>query len=239
MKNLLFIALSFSFFFLSCSSDDVITGNSVNNINAADVMPVRHAAKKDGAIAYNTANIYDNAGSIYYQILETTLAAAPANTVTGIVTATNTAALANTGFSAIVPTFTGISNAQVQWVINNSGNAQTIVNGSGASIAARAELMLFLEMMDGSEVNAYNATYDAILVFENKIINHATLTTADKAFILRTTSIGRYISYYIDDKDKDWGGLKNGLYGAIKGGLWGTPTAISLAVGSSIQQDYN
>lgn len=231
MKSILLSALLCSFFFLSCSSDDSIENMPTTNY--------KKYARSINDVPGSTANAYDATGDLQYQILLNVVSNTPANTLSSIVTTTNTAALANTGFIAIAPAFAGITTAQVQWVIDCNGNSQTVVNNSGTSATGRAQLILFLDLMDGAETNEYSDNYDAIIDFEDKINNATNLTATDKVLILRTTSIARYVCYYVDDKDKDWHGVKSALFGAIKGGNTNVETAIALAVACGIQQNMN
>lgn len=236
MKSILLSALLCSFLFLSCSTDDTIvteTGNvATSNKN-------KMYARSSDNVPNSTANAYDTTGNIQYQILLNVVDNAPANTLSSIVTTTNAVALANTGFTALAPAFTGITTAQVQWVIDCNGNSQTVVNNSGTSAAGKAQLTLFLGLMDGAETNEYSDNYDIITDFEDKINTATNLTATDKVLILRTTSIARYLCYYVDDKDRDWHGIKSALFGAIKGGNTNVETAITLAVACGIQQNFN
>jgi len=233
MKSILLSALFCSFFFLSCSSDDTIEDSQTLNSKK------NYARTATANVAYNTANSYDIAGDLQYQILLSVMSNVPQNTLSNIVSATNITALNNTGFTAVAPTFTGITTAQVQWVINCNGSVQTVVNSSGASTAGRAQLTQFLGFMDGAETNEYSDNYTAITEFEFQISNATNLTATDKILILRTTSIARYLCFYVDDRDKDWGGVRNALFGAIKGGATNIDTAITLAVACGIEQDFN
>jgi hypothetical protein len=234
MKSILLRALFCSFFFLSCSSDDSITDSASQSEH---LNQKKKYARSSTQIVNNAANAYDLTGDLQYQILVSVVNSAPANTLSSIVASTNAAALNNTGFIAIAPSFTGITESEVQWVMSNT--AQTVVNTSGASTAGKVELTLLLELMDGAEAYDYADNYDVIVEFENKIINSTNLTAADKVLILRTTSIARHLCFYVDDKDRDWRGVKNGLHGAIKGATTNLDTAITLAVACGVQQNFN
>jgi hypothetical protein len=234
MKSTLLSALFCSFFFLSCSSDDSITNGASNS---EQLNQKKMYGRSSTQTVNNTANLYDLTGDLQYQILVSVVNSAPANTLSSIVSSTNTAALNNSGFTAVAPSFTGITESQVQWVM--SSTAQTVVNTSGASTAGKVELTLLLDLMDGAEAYDYSDNYDVIVEFEDKIINATNLTAADKVLILRTTSIARYVCFYVDDKDKDWGGFKNTLHGAIKGATTNLDTAITLAVACGVQQNFN
>ena len=236
MKSILLSALFCSFFFLSCSSDD-----STEDVNttAETLKPKKSYARTSNAVSGNLANAYDLAGNLQYQLLVSAIESTPSNTLSSIVTATNNVALTNTNFINAAPLFTGLITSQVQWVIDCNGNTQTVVNASGLSANGKSRLGSFLLLMDGAEANDYSDNYDVIVDFEAKVTLATNLTVTDKALILRTTSIARYTCFYIDDRDKDWGGLKNSLIGAVKGATTNMDTAITLAVAAGIQQDFN
>jgi len=231
MKTPLLIVLFISsFFFLSCTADEAAT-------TADPAKEFTYTTYSTGVSPQNTANVYDYAGEQHNQILENALLANPTTLLSSVILATDTAALANSAFVAIAPLYTGLNTTTVQWVATNSNNAQLIVNNSGAAAAGRTQLMVFLSLLTTIENYTYNDQYNAIATFEYKIINSPTLTTNDKAIILTTTSIARWAYFYKDDKDKDWGGLRNGVYGSIKGRAQNLPMAITMAVACGIDQD--
>lgn len=229
MKKFFLPAVFFSLLFASCSTDDTLTQDATPSNKREAAANTSATIYKDGQTADYRANPYDNAGKLYNEVYLAAVAQNPSATLQTIVTATDNAALANEGFTALAAGYNGITTTQVQWVIENANSTSVIVNSVTTSTAGRQKLNDLLTLLNSVEGQSFPEIYGSIVNFEQTIPGNASLTATDRQILFTTASIARY-SHRNRPPNLEWIKIKTGIYGAVSGADTDMQHAITKAV---------
>jgi len=196
--------------FSSCSNDyeNIVPAKSVDNLSTATNY------RKTGITPNNTANAYDYAGQLYYDICDSYLTEGNA-TVTTAETITKIENIANkySEFQAQRPaTYASPTALRIDDILSNQQlTAINIISNSSLSAKAKISLTGFLtSLMLYNDLKAdYEDVHQFIVGYEATILNDVLTNSNDKKLILTTASISRYVFYFAKKhkrkpKDRDW-----------------------------------
>lgn len=189
-----FIILTFS---ASCTNNENSiqeTNPSLNIKSGGDVLP-----------AYS-ANYYDSAGLIYDELFDAYYNGISLSTdIPSVISDVEAIADANALFSNIEDGHQSISAERIQYLASSSNDSIiSVIGSSSLSATAKSSFSDFLSTMTvlfDTEEDA-DTIYNAIIKYEDTIINNTSITTNDQRLILVTTSIMRYSSYRAKKKPK-------------------------------------
>lgn len=196
MKNI-YSCLIILTFFTSCVEDE----NSVQNINSA------FSNKIGGSIlpAYSD-NHYDTAGLIYDELFDEFYNGSARSTdIQSVISDVEAIADTNTLLASIEEGHQSLSADRILYLASRSNDdIASLIGTSTLSANAKASFSNFLVSISNLFDIEDDATtiYNAIIKYEDTIINNALLTTNDQRVILTTTSIMRYSSYRAKKKPK-------------------------------------
>lgn len=231
MKNISLGLVILPLLIISCTTD---------TIDNADTVDSRISGKKSEKGARlmqtlspeNPENVYDYAGKLHNDLLETYLAgnyqystiAQISEQVEAIVAMNNDVALLN------LETSVPINPEEIQAIVNNPGAklGDAIANSSMTS-AAKISLSSFMNAALLWKSEEYGAIYQSIISYESAVMANTEFSGEDKRIILTTSSIARYSLYY-DKKppyDEDWGTSVGNRVGGVSGAIDNSLTAIS------------
>lgn len=204
MKNI-YSCLIILTFFASCTQDEKggqeIT-TAVSNKESGDILPM-----------YN-ANPYDNAGRIYDAIFDTYYdGTSRSSNVQSVISEVALIANANSSFVSINSFgYVPLTAERITYLSGrNTSDVAGIIGTSNLSLTAKTSFINFLlsyTALYASDIDAIKM-YDAIVKYENSVIDSDLFTHNDKRVILTTTSILRYTAYRAKKKpkkntDPDW-----------------------------------
>lgn len=239
MKTISLKLIFLSLLLFSCTTETFDNIESVDN-KVTGEKSQNSARLLENLIPENPANIYDLAGKLHNDILDTYLAgnyqyttiAEISQQIEVIAASNNDLMLLDTG--TILPTNLNL----VQEIINNPQAKldQAIVNSVMTS-AAKNSLSNFMNNVLLWENHSYEEIYHSIISYEAAVITNSTFNDEDKRIILTTSSIIRYSIYFdIVEKDKDWDNSVGHRVGGLSGAIDNSSIAIihSLVTGIMI-----
>jgi hypothetical protein len=231
MKTFSLSVACLSFLFISCSTDDTITAEKVNQNSSINPQ----AGLREASSPKNIDNIYDSAGKMYADILDDYLSRfTPTALLVTVIGDVEYASGANSTFYGIRNTYTGITSTTLGYVLSKADAPEDVIAATTSTSAlGKVKLENFTDLLDGFETADYEDIYDDIITFESSIISNTALTEADKQVILATTSVARYSIDYDKEKARDWGKTKSGIVGAINGGNVNIATAVITSVSAN------
>ena len=216
MKLILFIAVFCIAF--GCSHDQLAPDELI------------YTSSKVTSYPSNSLNIYDDAGALHNEIVESFLQSGDTvSTTFGIITSAEAIANQNPDFTKIKPfDYATPLSSKIDSLLSDTTPLETVLDKLSLSFAAKTSLTIFVDSL----INpiSSNADYDLeiypyIVDYESDIINSTVLTQDEKRVILTTTSILRY-AYYFKKKvkrrpvDRDWyisiGNVAAGTQGSLE-----------------------
>lgn len=184
-------------FFASCADEE----NAAQKITPA-------LSNKDGGdtLPAYTSNPYDNAGRVYDEIFGAYYDGTSRLTdVPSIIADVKAIANANTSFATMNSSCTLPSVERVQYLATRSiSDIGGIIGASNLSSLGKTSFINFLisfTALYDTETDA-SQMYNAVIKYEDTVINNGLITGNDKRIILTTTSIIRYSSYRAKKKPK-------------------------------------
>ncbi len=193
----------------SCSNDeDIASAGSVENLDTSTNY------RKTVISPNNTANAYDYAGQLYYDISNSYLVEEnTTGTTSETIAKIETIANKYQEFQAQRPaTYASPTASRIDNILSNQQlTAVNIISNSSLSAKAKISLTNFLtSLMLYNNLKAdYEDVHQFIVNYEATILNDVLTNSNDKRLILTTASISRYVFYFAKKhkrkpKDRDW-----------------------------------
>lgn len=203
MKKI-YLCLLILTFFGSCAEDENISqeiSSSILKKGVGDTLPAFSANPFDAV-----GLIYDELFDAYYDgtIRDTT--------VSSVISTVEAIANSNISFANLDSSYTSLSAERVQYLAAlRPSDIGDIIGASTMSSSGKTSFINFLisyAALYSSETDALTI-YNALLKYEESVLNNSLLGLDDKRIILITTSIVRYSSYRAKKKpkkntDPDW-----------------------------------
>ncbi|WP_369764977.1 hypothetical protein [Flavobacterium sp. WC2429] len=231
MKNISLGLVILPLLIISC------TTNAIDTVDTIDSKTSGKKSEKGADLIQtlspeNPENVYDYAGKLHNELLETYLSknyqystlAQISEQVEAIVAMNSDVALLNLETSAAV------NLEEIQAIVNNPDTklSETIAN-SLMTNAAKISLGNFMNAALLWENEEFEAIYPSIISYESAVMNNTEFSDEDKRIILTTSSIARYSLYY-DKKppyDEDWETSVGNRVGGVSGAIDNSLSAIS------------
>ncbi|MFN3753704.1 hypothetical protein [Flavobacterium sp.] len=196
MKNI-YSCLIILTFFASCVNDE----NSGQEINPS----ISHKDGGDILPTFN-ANPYDKAGKIYDELFDGYYNGTSRSTdIQSVILQVEAIANANTSFNGIGQGHQPLVTERIEHLANlNKGDIASVIGASTLSPTAKTSFsnyLISISALFDSEEDA-SIMYNAIVKYEETVIDNELLTANDQRIILTTTSIMRYSSYRAKKKPK-------------------------------------
>ncbi|MFV5692900.1 hypothetical protein ACM55K_12810 [Flavobacterium sp. LT1R49] len=236
MKNISLCLLILSLLIISCTSDTIDTADS-NADNGTDSKVNSKESEKSARLVENLtpenpANVYDLAGKLHNDLLETYLAGNyQYSTIAQISEQVEAIAAANSDVAHLNLERNLPANVEeIQEIINNpEAKLDEAIANSSMTTAAKSCLSGFMNAALLWENEAYGVIYQSIISYESSVMTNSNFSDEDKRIILTTSSIVRYSLYY-DTKppyDEDWESNVGNRVGGVSGAIDNSYTAIS------------
>ena len=204
MKNI-YSCLIILTFFASCTQDEKVDqeiNTATSNKDGGDILPI-----------YN-ANPYDNAGHIYDEIFDAYYDGTSRSTnVQSVIADVESIANANSSFVSINSSgYVPLNAERILYLSGrNVSDIPEIIGASNLSLTAKTSFINFLlsyTTLYASDIDAVTM-YDAIVKYENTLIDSNLFTHNDKRVMLTTASILRHTAYRAKKRpkkntDPDW-----------------------------------
>lgn len=199
-----------SILFMSCSAE-----NEPSILEASQTKSMGDSTlRRAGLYPENSANSYDAAGQLYYDISDAYLLHGNISvTTSGTITEVERIANLNEDFVSILPAaYISPTVARIDYILSiEQPTALGIIANSSMTSKAKTSLTSFATtlMLYRDLQKDYDSIYRLIVDYETVIIADNTLTTNDKKIILTTTSVSRYSFYFAakhrrKPRDRDW-----------------------------------
>ena len=197
--------------FTSCSID-----NDSAELNENQSIPTAsNETSKTGMYPENSANAYDIAGQLYYDISESFLAlGVGSGTTATTISHVESVANANDDFLTILPTtYVSPTSTRIDYILNNQQvTALDIILNSNLTTEGKASMTGFMNslMVFKDQAVEYDDVYKYIIIYETAVIVDKNLTANDKKILLTTSSISRYGFFFAKKRkkkkprDRDW-----------------------------------
>jgi hypothetical protein len=234
MKNLKVFLAILPLFTIACSEE-----------YTSEIIETAHitgSAKKLGIGPDNSANPFDNAGSIHNKILE-------------ILDQTNfnsqsieDIAILIDSVSAVYPpelvllsSNPKLSNrlSEITSIVNSDNAINDVLTESTLGESAKTSLLTFVNSLVLTADNSYDDIHSMIVSYEAGILTNAVLTSDDKRIILTTTSVARYSIYTEKRKDKDWETGISKIAATVSGAEEGLVLGLKMALTIELYQNNN
>jgi hypothetical protein len=232
MKIYYYFALAL--FFISC--DDT----SIKEQNDSTVTHFKIAKEKE-ELPFNSANPFDEAGTIHNEILTNYYTHYPLLTDTdSIIDLFHWKAKEHSFFSSL--TASPILSNELNLLLSQPENMlEDFLQNSNLSVKARTSLSHYIYelLLYAHSSDDYAVVYDYITNYEHTIVTDSLYSSDEKAIILTITSITRH-SVYMKKKrpkkntDLDWDWLTTNIVGATAGANGDTQKAIYTALVAGI-----
>ncbi|MGC4041913.1 MAG: hypothetical protein QM710_14310 [Flavobacterium sp.] len=199
---------------------------------------------KNEKLPENDTNPYDNAGRIYEELFDSYYDGSMLpQEVPHIIERVTTIASANSSFASLSTNGFGTLSSERMQHFATQGNAciPEVLNRSSLTQNAKASFSGFIYSfisLYGTESDV-TLLYNAVVKYENSVINTILLTENDKRIILTTTSIVRYSAYRTKKKpkkntDPDWIIFVGNIVGGADGAEENMCKAIAEALATGI-----
>ncbi|TBX68340.1 hypothetical protein EZL74_08495 [Flavobacterium silvisoli] len=188
----------------------------------------------------NSANPYDEAGRVYYELIRSYYSESyQPLSYSGIIGTLTTLANAQPSFLALTTQKPYVFAAEERsaYLVSQSGNClDEVIATSLSSADARSSLKQFVTtLMDlSSTEEEYSGLYEFIATYEDAVLADGQLSGYEQNVILTATSIARYTVYAKKKKpkkntDPDWTLLIGNITAAIDGAAVGIDEAVMRA----------
>ncbi|MDI6033364.1 hypothetical protein QLS91_09790 [Flavobacterium sp. LB2P84] len=241
MKNISLCLVVFPLLIISCSADSVDTSDNSTDSKVNSKKLEKSARLVENLPPENPANVYDLAGKLHNDILDTYLAGNyQYNTISQISQQIEAIAVMNNDLAILnFATNVPVNLEEIQAIVNNPEAEldEAIVNSSMTN-AAKGSLSTFMNAALLWENEEYGTIYQSIVSYESSVMTNSQFSSEDKRIILTTSSIARYSLYYSKErKDKDWETSVGNRVGGASGALDQSLTAIKMALITGISQN--
>ena len=241
MKNISLCLVIFPLLIISCTADNIDTSDNSTDSNVNSKKLEKSARLVENLTPENPANVYDLAGKLHNDILDTYLEGSyQYNTISQISQQIETIAVANNDLALLnFATNVPVNLEEIQAIVNNPEAEldEAIVNSSMTN-AAKGSLSSFMNAALLWENEEYGTIYQSIVSYESSVMTNSQFSSEDKRIILTTSSIARYSLYYSKErKDKDWETSVGNRVGGASGALDQSLTAIKMALITGISQN--
>jgi hypothetical protein len=198
MKNLKVLLAILPLFTIACSDD--YTGETT------EITHITKSVKKSGIGPGNSANPFDIAGSMYYEILdiigETDFNSQSIQQIAIVVDSV----------SAAHPELMPLSSnstlsgrlSELTLIINNENAIDDVLAACTMDVSARANFITFVNSLPLVAADPYEDIHSVIVSYEAGVLANTGFSDEDKRIILTATSVARYSAYEKKRKDKDW-----------------------------------
>jgi hypothetical protein len=239
MKNISLGLVILPLLIVSCTTD------TIDNAVSSDSKISSKKSEKSARLVQNLspenpANLYDFAGKLHNDILDTYLAGNyQYNTIAQISQKIEAIAAESNDLTLLnLQTNLPINLDVVQEIINNpQAKLDEAITNSAMTNVAKGSLSSFMSDVLLWENNPYEEIYQSIISYESSVINNPQFNNEDKRIILTTSSIVRYSLYYAKKrKDEDWDSSVGHRVGGLSGAIDNSSIAIrrSLVTGIMI-----
>ncbi|PWJ97112.1 hypothetical protein BC749_108263 [Flavobacterium araucananum] len=202
MKNLKVLLAILPLFTIACSDDN--TGDYTGK--TTEIAYLNESAKKSGIGPGNSANPFDNAGSMHNEILEII-----GDTDFNSQSIEEIAILIDS-VSAAHPELIPLSSdynlsgrlSEITWIVNNENAINDVLTSCTMGVSAKASFITFVNNLPLVANDPYNNIHSVIVSYEAGVLANTGFSGEDKRIILTATSIARYAAYEKKRKDKDW-----------------------------------
>lgn len=231
MKNISLGLVILPLLIISCTTDAIDTADTIDS-KISGKKSEKGAPLIQSLSPENAENVYDYAGKLHNDLLETYLAGNyqySTNTqiseqLEAIVAMNSDVALLN------LETSVAVNLEEIQAIVNNpEAKLDDAIANSSMTTAAKISLSSFMSAALLWKNEEYAAIYQSIISYESAVISNTEFSVEDKRIILTTSSIARYSIYY-DKKppnDEDWETSVGNRVGAVSGAVDNSLTAIS------------
>jgi len=231
MKNISLGLVILPLLIISCTTDAIDTADTIDSKISGNKSE-KGAPLIQSLSPENAENVYDYAGKLHNDLLETYLAGNyqySTNTqiseqLEAIVAMNSDVALLN------LETSVAVNLEEIQAIVNNpEAKLDDAIANSSMTTAAKISLSSFMSAALLWKNEEYAAIYQSIISYESAVISNTEFSVEDKRIILTTSSIARYSLYY--DKqppyDEDWETSVGNRVGGVSGAIDNSLTAIS------------
>ena len=231
MKNISLGLVILPLLIISCTTDAIDTADTIDS-KISGKKSEKGARLMQTLSPENPENVYDYAGKLHNDLLETYLAgnyqystiAQISEQVEAIVAMNSDVALLN------LETSVPVNLEEIQAIVNNpEAKLDEAIANSSMTSAAKISLSSFMNAALLWKNEEYGAIYQSIISYESAVMTNTEFSGEDKRIILTTSSIARYSLYY-DKKppyDEDWGTSVGNRVGGVSGAIDNSLTAIS------------
>jgi hypothetical protein len=199
MKNLKVCLAILPLFTIACSEE-----------YTSEIIETAHitgSAKKSEIGPDNTANPFDNAGSIHNKILEildeTNFNSQSIEDIAILIDSVSAVYPPELVLLSSNPTLS-TKLSEITWIINHNDAINDVLTESTLGESAKTSLLTFVNSLVLSTNNSYEDIHSMIVSYETGILTNTEFASNDKRIILTTTSVARYSIYTDKRKDKDW-----------------------------------
>jgi hypothetical protein len=199
MKNLKVFLAILPMFTIACSEE--YTGEITKTTH------ITGSTKKSGIGPDNSANPFDNAGSIHNKILdildETNF---NSHSIEGIAILIDSVSAVYPPELVLLSSNPPLSNklSEITWIINHNDAINDVLTQSTLGESAKTSLLTFVNSLLLTTDDSYEDIHSMIVSYEAGILTNTEFASNDKRIILTTTSVARYSIYTDKRKDKDW-----------------------------------
>lgn len=238
MKNISLGLVILPLLIISCTTDTIDTANTMDSTVSSKKLE-KGSLLVQTLTPENPENVYDYAGKLHNDLLETYLAgnyqystiAQISEQVEAIAAANSEVALLN-----LEPNLPA-DLEEIQEIINNpQAKLDEAIANSSMTSAAKNSLTGFMNATLLWENEAYGVIYQSIVSYESSVMGNSNLSDEDKRIILTTSSIVRYSLYYDTQPphDEDWESNVGNRVGGVSGAIDNSFTAISRSLTTGI-----
>lgn len=231
MKNISLGLVILPLLIISCTTDNFDTANSIDS-KVSDKKSENGARLVQTLTPENPANVYDYAGKLHNDLLETYLAGNYQYSTIAQISEQVHAIAAGSSDVVLLNLEPNLSDnfEEIQEIINNpEAKLEEAITNSSMTNAAKISLSSFMNAALLWKNEEYGAIYESIISYESAVMTNTNFSDEDKRIILTTSSIARYSLYY--DKqppyDEDWGTSVGNRVGGVSGAIDNSFTAIS------------
>ncbi|MFV5703026.1 hypothetical protein ACM55F_14230 [Flavobacterium sp. XS2P12] len=231
MKNISLGLVILPLLIISCTTDNFDTADSIVS-KVSDKKSEKWASLVQSLTPENPENVYDYAGKLHNDLLETYSAGNYQYSTIAQISEQVHAIAAGNSDVALLNLEPNLSDnfEEIQEIINNpEAKLEEAISNSSMTNAAKISLSSFMNAALLWENEEYGAIYQSIISYESAVMTNANFSAEDKRIILTTSSIARY-SLYSDKQpphDEDWESSVGNRVGGVSGAIDNSFTAIS------------
>lgn len=207
-KSILFLSIVAVAALQSCSTEsDPIPDKVQNTLTDAHL-------RKTGLYPENSANAYDAAGQLMYDICHNYLEQGNVVSTTGsTISQVESIANLNSEYLTLRPlSYISPASSRIDYIMTNQqATALDIISNSSLSLKAKLSLTEFLTgLMNHRDLGTdFDIVYSYIINYETAVIGDNGYTANDRKIVLTATSVSRYGFYFAKKhrrkpRDRDW-----------------------------------